>query len=186
MFSTPRRKSMCKCACVCVCATCVVVCVCVCVCRMSASLRVCMWSLVRNHVRTPCLECLKKEKKKTLIGVAPGIIFFCRSRNEILETVTPFCHSPPQAEKKKLNSGPRDSGLAPHRRTPLEEPSPRTGSRNLGTRSWAPGTLGPRLGPQEPWDRVLNLIHFTSGPGSRNPNPGQPKSKSKQLLCKVS
>ena len=111
---------------------------------------------------------------------------FAKSRNEILETVTPFCHSPPQAEKKNLNSGPRDSGLAPHRRTPLEEPSPRTGSRNLGTRSWAPGTLGPGLGPQEPWDPVLNLIHFTSGPGSRNPNPGQPKSTFKQLLYTVS
>ena len=62
------------CVCVCVCATCVVVCVCVCVCRMSASLRVCMWSFVCNHLRTPCLELPKNEKKKTLIGVAPGII----------------------------------------------------------------------------------------------------------------
>ena len=71
-----KRANVCACVCVCVrvrvrvCATCVGSRVC----RVSASLRACMWSLVRNRVCTPCLERIKKEKKKSLIGVAPGII----------------------------------------------------------------------------------------------------------------
>ena len=56
-----------------------------------------------------------------------------------------------------LNSITRNLCTAHHSRNRAHGPSP--------------GTLGPRLGPQEPAVRVPNLIHFRSGPGSRNPNP---------------